>query len=60
VYANRGAGDHVISLLGPLHTGHFGGLTVKIVWALAGLAMPALFVTGFLMWWNRVLRRALS
>lgn len=55
LYAARQAGDELISLLPPLHTGHFGGLPVKVIWALAGLAMPGLFVTGFLMWWNRVL-----
>jgi uncharacterized iron-regulated membrane protein len=54
-FRQRRAGDHVVSWMGPLHTGHFGGLGLKIVWALAGLAMPALFITGFLMWCNRVL-----
>jgi uncharacterized iron-regulated membrane protein len=32
----------------------------KAIWALAGLAPAAMFVTGATMWWNRVLRRALS
>lgn len=53
-YRRRRAADSVIAWIGPMHTGHFGGLGVKIVWALAGLALPALFVTGFLMWCNRV------
>ncbi|MGH9628628.1 MAG: PepSY-associated TM helix domain-containing protein [Bryobacteraceae bacterium] len=53
-YRQRRAGDHLVSWMGPLHTGHFGNLAVKIVWAVAGLAMPSLFVTGFLMWCNRV------
>ncbi|HET8550757.1 MAG TPA: PepSY-associated TM helix domain-containing protein [Bryobacteraceae bacterium] len=55
MYAEQRTGDHLVSMLSPLHTGHFGGLPVKLIWALAGLAMPALFVTGFVMWWNRVL-----
>jgi uncharacterized iron-regulated membrane protein len=54
-YRQRRAGDHVVSWLGPLHTGHFGGVGVRVAWALAGLSLPALFVTGFLMWCNRVL-----
>jgi uncharacterized iron-regulated membrane protein len=41
--------------MSPLHTGHFGGLAVKILWAVAGLSLPALFVTGFLMWKHRVI-----
>ncbi|MEX2262789.1 MAG: PepSY-associated TM helix domain-containing protein [Bryobacteraceae bacterium] len=53
-YRQRRAGDHLASWFGPLHTGHFGGLGVKVIWAGAGLATPALFVTGFLMWCNRV------
>jgi uncharacterized iron-regulated membrane protein len=54
-YRQRRAGDHAVSWMGPLHTGHFGGLGLKLLWAIAGLAMPALFITGFLMWCNRVL-----
>lgn len=58
-YRQRRAGDQLVSWMGPLHTGHFGGpvggLALKFVWALAGLAMPALLVTGFIMWCNRVL-----
>jgi len=54
-YRQRRLGDHVVAWMGPLHTGHFGGLGVKILWALGGLSLPALFITGFLMWCNRVL-----
>ena len=32
-------------------------LTLKIVWAGAALVPPVMFVTGAIMWWNRVLRR---
>ena len=31
--------------------------TVKLIWAIFGLAPAAMFVTGAMMWWNRVLRR---
>lgn len=37
------------------HYGNFGGWPVKALWVILGLAPPALFVTGTLMWWNRVL-----
>ena len=53
-FRERRTGDNVVSWLGPLHTGHFGNIAVKVLWALAGLAIPALFVTGFIMWCNRV------
>jgi uncharacterized iron-regulated membrane protein len=32
----------------------------KFVWALAGLTPAAMFVTGVMMWWNRVLRKKLT
>lgn len=54
-YRNRRAGDHLLAALNPLHTGNFDNIAVKILWALGGLALPALFVTGVLMWNNRVL-----
>jgi uncharacterized iron-regulated membrane protein len=53
-YRERRAGDYVAAWMGPLHTGHFGGLGVRVAYAVAGLTLPALFVTGFLMWINRV------
>jgi uncharacterized iron-regulated membrane protein len=39
-----------------LHVGGFGGLGVRIAWLILGLAPPLLFVTGFIMWWTRVVR----
>ena len=47
-------GDTVVEWLAPLHTGHFGGPVVHAVWALLGLAPTFLFLTGLVMWWNRV------
>jgi uncharacterized iron-regulated membrane protein len=54
------AGDTVMAWIGPLHLGTFGGpglsgFGIKTLWTLFGLAFPLLFVTGTLMWWNRVL-----
>jgi uncharacterized iron-regulated membrane protein len=54
--APRTAGDRVIAVLAPLHIGMFGGVVVKLLWVLLGLAPSVLFVTGSIMWWNRVVR----
>ena len=52
-----------------LHFGRLGGRgipgcgrglcnsTSKAIWAVFGLVPPLLFVTGGLMWWNRVVRK---
>jgi uncharacterized iron-regulated membrane protein len=32
----------------------------KFVWAVFGLAPAVMFVTGVMMWWNRVVRKKLS
>jgi uncharacterized iron-regulated membrane protein len=50
----RTAGDLVIDWVAPLHVGNFGGNAVRVVWLVLGLSPPLLFVTGFLMWWTRV------
>ena len=31
----------------------------KFTWAVIGLVLPLLFVTGLVMWWNRVVRPAM-
>jgi uncharacterized iron-regulated membrane protein len=54
---NRSLGDWTIWLQAPLHFGTSWGLGVKIVWAVTGLALPLLMITGVLMYWNRSLRR---
>lgn len=56
---NQTAGDVFIEWLGPLHFGNFGGTPVKALWLVLGLSPPLLFVTGFLMWWNRVMSKKL-
>jgi uncharacterized iron-regulated membrane protein len=53
----RSFGDWVLRWFSMLHFGNFGGMPGKILWCLLGLAPVALFGTGFLMWWNRVLSR---
>ncbi len=59
---NKTSGDAVIFWIGPVHFGSFGGqgaakIPVKILWVLLGLAPPTLFVSGFLMYWNRFLSK---
>lgn len=54
---DRTAGDRALALFASLHFGTFGGWPVKVLWAVLGLTPGLLFVTGFLMWWNRVLSK---
>jgi uncharacterized iron-regulated membrane protein len=49
-------GDRVLYWLAQAHFGRFAGVPVKIIWTVMGLAPSALFVTGLLMWWKRVLK----
>ena len=61
-------GDQIVYWLAILHFGRISGIgfpcsgpglcdqTTKAIWALFGLAPAAMFVTGAIMWWNRVLR----
>jgi uncharacterized iron-regulated membrane protein len=67
--ANAGlrVGDRVIYWLAYLHFGRINGIgipcsgpglcdqTTKAIWAVFGLAPALMFVTGAIMWWNRVL-----
>jgi uncharacterized iron-regulated membrane protein len=60
--------DDVIYWLAYLHFGRINGIgipcrgpglcdqTTKAIWALFGLAPAVMFVTGVIMWWNRVVR----
>ena len=60
--------DRIIYWLAYLHFGRVNGIGIpchgpgfcdqatKATWALFGLAPAAMFVTGCIMWWNRVLR----
>jgi uncharacterized iron-regulated membrane protein len=64
--------DQVIYWVAYLHVGRINGIgilcrgpgfcdqTVKFIWAVFGLAPAAMFVTGALMWWNRVVRKKLA
>jgi len=62
--------DRIQYWLAYLHFGRLGGRgipgcgrglcdsTTKVIWAVFGLVPPLMFVTGALMWWNRVIRPA--
>jgi len=66
--AGRRFVDDFLYWLAYLHFGRINGIgipcsgpglcdqTTKAVWALLGLIPAAMFVTGTIMWWNRVLR----
>ncbi|MEJ0035832.1 MAG: PepSY-associated TM helix domain-containing protein [Gammaproteobacteria bacterium] len=51
-------GDRILTWVGPLHVGSFGGWPIKAIWLIAGLAPTILFLTGFITWWRRVVRPA--
>lgn len=40
-----------------IHHGRFWGYASRIAWVVLGMAPLVLFLTGVLMWWNRVLAR---
>ncbi len=54
---DAGIGSQILDAFRPLHFGNFGGLPVKILWALGGLTPAILAITGSLMWWKRKFRR---
>ncbi|HLK19656.1 MAG TPA: PepSY-associated TM helix domain-containing protein [Bryobacteraceae bacterium] len=57
---NQSLGDWFIWAQVPLHFGVYWGVGFKIVWALLGLAVPTLAVTGLVMYWNRSLSKTWS
>jgi uncharacterized iron-regulated membrane protein len=50
-------GDAFIAWLVRMHFGRYGGMGVRITYVIIGLLPAVMFVTGAVMWWNRVLRR---
>jgi uncharacterized iron-regulated membrane protein len=63
--------DQVIYWLAYLHFGRINGIGIpcsgpglcdrmtKLIWAVFGLAPAVMFVSGVMMWWNRVIRKKL-
>jgi uncharacterized iron-regulated membrane protein len=51
-------GDVALEWLAKLHFGRFAGVKTRWTWAILGVMPPVLFITGAVMWWNRVLSRS--
>jgi uncharacterized iron-regulated membrane protein len=49
--------ERVLMACYSIHFGNFGGTASKVIWVIIGLALPLLTVTGYLMWWNRLLKK---
>ena len=49
--------DIAIEWMVRLHFGRWRSHPLKVVWVILGLIPTAMFVTGFVMWWNRVVRK---
>ena len=49
-------GDTVLLWLARLHFGRWRSEPLKALWAIAGLVPAIMFVTGLIMWWQRVVR----
>lgn len=52
-------GEAVLLGMIQLHFGRFGGMTIRWLWFFLGLLPAVLFVSGFVLWWTRVVRRRL-
>jgi len=50
-------GDLALAWLSRLHFGRWDNVWLKALWALIGLVPALMFVTGAIMWWNRVVRK---
>ena len=53
-------GEGILLMLISWHFGRFGGLEIRILWVILGLLPAVLFVTGFVVWWKRVVSRLLQ
>jgi uncharacterized iron-regulated membrane protein len=51
------AGERLSISIYSVHFGNFAGLPGQILWSLLGLVPVLLVVTGYIMWWNRSLRK---
>lgn len=49
----EGVTGKILDAMFPLHFGNFGGLLVKTVWAILGLATALLPITGLMLWIER-------
>ena len=51
--SDRSALEFVTESMRPLHTGDFGGLTIKLIWAFFGLILSMMVLSGLLIWTKR-------
>jgi len=51
--ADRSALEFVTESMRPLHTGDFGGIWVKLIWAFFGLVLTLMVLSGLLIWTKR-------
>lgn len=51
------AGERLSVSIYSIHFGNFAGLPGQILWAILGLVPVLLVATGYVMWWNRVLKK---
>jgi uncharacterized iron-regulated membrane protein len=49
--------DTAVEWMVRLHFGRWRSHTLKAVWVIIGLIPAIMFVTGFVMWWQRVVKR---
>lgn len=55
---NQPLSAHLLSVVYPLHFGDWGGIFIKILYCLAGIAPAVLSVTGFIIWKIRSAKRS--
>ncbi|CAG5006036.1 hypothetical protein DYBT9275_03710 [Dyadobacter sp. CECT 9275] len=51
------AGVKLIESMFPLHFGTFGGHFTRILWVILGLLPGVLYYTGFVIWWNKLVKK---
>jgi uncharacterized iron-regulated membrane protein len=51
-YTERSASNRIIQAMAGLHYDEWGGLTFRVLSAVAGLITPLLYISGILIWWH--------
>jgi hypothetical protein len=52
-FETGGIGQQILGLISPLHVGWFGGLTIKVIYGLLGLALTVVTHSGVTIWLAR-------